>query len=124
MKVQNSLLLIAVILVTTSCQKKVTLFQQDGEGWFMDGDAAWTFDNGELTGTVTDGAGFVMTDKTYKNFELELEFYPSDSINSGVFVRCEGHAITATECYEINIWDARPDPEYRTGAVVLKSAPK
>ncbi|MEQ8303491.1 MAG: DUF1080 domain-containing protein [Cyclobacteriaceae bacterium] len=124
MKVQNSLLLIVVILFTTSCQEASTIFQQDGEGWFIGGDAEWAFDNDELIGTVTDGAGFVMTEKTYKNFELELEFYPSDSVNSGVFVRCEGHAITATECYEINIWDSRPDPEYRTGAVVLKSAPK
>jgi len=50
---------------------------------------------------------------------LYVEFYASDDANSGIFVRCEDPArITDRACYEINIFDQRPDPTYGTGAIV------
>ena len=35
-----------------------------------------------------------------------------------VFVRCEPDKIGAKTCYEMNIFDSRPDPSYGTGAIV------
>ena len=32
--------------------------------------------------------------------------------------RPEGEAINSTTCYEVNIWDIRPEPKYGTGAIV------
>src|SRR5215212_2505825 len=37
----------------------------------------------------------------------------------GIFIRCaNSEKITATDCYEVNIFDKRPDPTYGTGAIV------
>jgi hypothetical protein len=44
--------------------------------------------------------------------------------NSGVFVRLsDPKEVTATNSYEINVWDTRPDPKYRTGAIVNVAEP-
>ena len=38
---------------------------------------------------------------------------------AGFFLRCANPGkITAVDCYEVNIWDTRPDPSYGTGAIV------
>ena len=48
-----------------------------------------------------------------------MEFWAEADTNSGVFIRCQDPAkIEATTCYEVNIYDKRPDPTYRTGAIV------
>jgi hypothetical protein len=107
----------------TSCNTQeassgTRLFQKDADTWFEEGDAIWTFDDDELIGNSESGNGFVMTKDTYKNFVLELEFHPDDTINSGVFIRCGGHLINGETCYEINIWDKRPEQDYRTASIV------
>jgi hypothetical protein len=104
-------------------QESNIIFQKDADNWFEEGDATWSFDNNELIGNSDAGDGFVMTKDTYKNFELEMEFHPDDTINSGVFIRCGEHLISDKNCYEINIWDKRPEQNYRTGAIVTKSEP-
>ena len=43
---------------------------------------------------------------------------PSDDANSGIFVRCNPKKIGAKTCYEVNIFDTRPDPSYGTGSIV------
>ncbi len=50
-----------------------------------------------------------MTNKTYKDFDIILEFYPDNSVNSGVFVRCKQQELSNIDCYVINIWDNHPD---------------
>ena len=43
--------------------------------------------------------------------------------NSGVFIRCASRTeISAATCYEVNIYDTRPDPTYGTGAIVNLAA--
>ena len=64
-----------------------------------------------------------MTKKAYKDFALTVEFYPDDTVNSGVFLRCKNAGLSAADCYELNIWDDNPSPEYRTGAVVTRANP-
>lgn len=100
-----------------------TLFQENADDWFSEGDAQWKFVNGELVGSLDSGSGFVMTEKSYKDFVLELEFKPDSTINSGIFIRCKENAISNVDCYEINIWDLHPDQKNRTGAVVTRSTP-
>jgi hypothetical protein len=43
---------------------------------------------------------------------------------SGVFIRCANPSeIGAATCYEVNIFDQRPDPAYRTGGIVDVARP-
>lgn len=76
-----------------------------------------------MVGAVKEGAGFVMTEKEYTDFVLELEFKPDSTINSGVFIRCKNKELSFTDCYEINIWDLHPNQDNRTGAVVSRTTP-
>ena len=99
------------------------MFSEDGDDWVANGDAEWKFVNGELVGSLDNGAGFVMTKNSYANFILELEFKPDSTINSGIFIRCKENAISNVDCYEINIWDLHPNQDSRTGAVVTRAKP-
>jgi hypothetical protein len=72
---------------------------------------------------ATKGVGFLMTDREYGDFQIRAEFYAEPDTNSGVFLRCsDGQNPTSNACYEVNIWDIRPKPEYGTGAIVDISA--
>jgi len=109
--------------LSSSCTTSKSIFQERSNDWNEFGDANWNFSNNELFGSISEGAGFVMTNKTYKNFLLVLEFIPDSTINSGIFVRCQNKEITPTDCYEINIWDLHPNQESRTGAIVTRTVP-
>jgi len=106
----------------------------DSEGWMvlfdgMDlshwnaiGDANWELVDGTVRANA--GNGFLVSDTSYTNFDLEVEFYVSPDANSGIFLRCmDPQEISDTSCYEANIYDRRPDPTYRTGAIVNVSPP-
>ena len=65
------------------------------------------------------GIGFLMTDREYGDFQIHAEFYAEADTNSGVFLRCsDDQKPDSKVCYEVNIWDMRPAPEYGTGAIV------
>lgn len=117
------LVAILVLILNISCLNSKVLFQENSKDWFIKGDANWNFSNNELIGKIKNGAGFIMTQQTYKDFILELEFKPDSTINSGIFIRCKNNNINPTDCYEVNIWDLHPNQEYRTGAIVMKSIP-
>jgi hypothetical protein len=85
--------------------------------WTTTGDANWQVSDGAVAADA--GAGFLVTHEAYGDFELEVEFFVSPDANSGVFLRCANPAKPgAATCYEVNIFDQRPDPSYRTGAIV------
>jgi hypothetical protein len=68
--------------------------------------------------------GHLVTDSSYDDFEVIVEFWADSPTNSGVYIRCSDPTdITARNCYEVNISDMRADPTYRTGAVVAVSPP-
>jgi hypothetical protein len=70
------------------------------------------------------GTGFLVTKQLYGDFEMKLDFWVDDAANSGVFIRCaDAQKIGAETCYEVNIYDQRPDPAYRTGAIVNVAKP-
>jgi hypothetical protein len=100
----------------------VTLFDGSSmQGWYPVGNANWRLEDGavvadKLTGKAT---GFLVSDKSYRDFELHAEFWVSDDANSGIYMRC-GNPMVFTDkiCYEANIFDQRKDPTYGTGALV------
>lgn len=92
-------------------------------GWTQVGDASWQLQDGAVA--ADSGTGFLLTTASYADFDLDLEFWVTPDANSGVFIRCANpSAIGAATCYEVNIFDQRPDPTYRTGAIVEVAAPK
>ena len=101
----------------------VTLF--DGKSldrWTPIGMVNWKVVGQELWST--DGAGFLLSKQSYGNFELKAEFWVTPDANSGIFIRCQDPAkVGAATCYEVNIFDTRPDPAYRTGAIVDVAKP-
>jgi hypothetical protein len=90
------------------------------KGWYPVGNANWRVEGGavvadKLTGKAT---GFLVTDKSYRDFELHAEFWVSHDANSGIYMRCGNPQVfTDKICYEANIFDERKDPSYGTGAV-------
>ncbi len=119
----HSVIGVIVLFIIISCNQSQTLFQENPKDWDAYGDANWNFSNNELIGKITDGAGFVMTRQSYKDFILEVEFKPDSTINSGVFIRCKDKDVNPSDCYELNIWDLHPDQDNRTGAIVTRTIP-
>lgn len=92
-------------------------------GWKQLGDANWQLQEGAVA--ADSGTGFLLTAASYADFDLELEFWVTPDANSGVFIRCSNPTeIGAATCYEVNIFDRRPDPTYRTGGIVEVASPK
>jgi hypothetical protein len=64
-------------------------------------------------------AGYIVSKDSYTDFEIRAEFWVDEDANSGIFLRCEDrNKVGADNCYEVNIFDKRPDPIYGTGAIV------
>lgn len=86
------------------------------------GSAGWKVVDGVVQ--ADSGTGFLVTKESYGDFEMKLDFWVTDDANSGVFIRCsDPHNITATNAYEVNIYDKRPDQSYRTGGIVDVAKP-
>ena len=96
----------------------VTLFDgSDLNQWKPVGNANWRLQDKLLQAEL--GGGFLVSRQNYQDFQLKAEFWVDDAANSGIFVRCTDlQNITATNAYEVNIYDQRPDPSYGTGAIV------
>jgi hypothetical protein len=98
----------------------------DGSGldaFTPSGDANWTIEGATVRANT--GTGYLVTNDRFGDFELEAEFWVDVPANSGIFIRCaDAENINATACYEVNIFDTRPDPTYRTGGIVDVASPK
>jgi len=85
------------------------------------GQANWRVEGGAIVVDKLDSKdpAYLVTKDKYKNFQIHVEFWSDEKVNSGVFIRCSDPAkLDATLCYEVNIYDERPDPSYGTGAIV------
>jgi hypothetical protein len=92
------------------------------KGWDVVGNANWSVAEGAVQATM--GTGFLVTPQSYTDFQITADFWVTDDANSGIFIRCsDPKTITATNAYEVNIYDKRPDPTYRTGAIVDVAKP-
>ena len=100
----------------------VTMVDTGKKGdWNEVGKANWEIKDGVLTADKLDGKAiaYLVSKTPYKDFQIRAEFWVDDEANSGIFIRCEKpDAIDGKSCYEVNIFDKRPDPSYGTGAIV------
>ena len=85
----------------------VSLFNgKDLTGWVSVGAERWTVEDAAIHGVgVSKGYGYLMTDKTYKDFELAVRFKCETDGNSGVFYRTSFKPGTAdvAEGYQFEI---------------------
>jgi hypothetical protein len=100
----------------------VTLF--DGKSldqWDQVGGSNWHVADGAIVADqMADKkvAGYLVSKKSYKDFVVRVEFWPSHDANSGIYFRClDPKVITDRTCYEANIFDERADPSYGTGSI-------
>ena len=102
-----------------------TLFNgSDLSGWTVVGDANWRVEERAARADRSTAASYLVSQNRFANFDLELEFWVNPEANSGVFLRCQDpQAIGDMSCYEVNIFDTRPDQTYRTGAIVNVAEP-
>jgi 3-keto-disaccharide hydrolase len=100
----------------------VTLLDNTKMGdWDRVGEANWEYKDGVLAADKLGGKdpAYLVTKESYKDFQIKAEFWTDEEANSGVFLRCDTtKVIDSKVCYEVNIYDKRPDPSYGTGAIV------
>jgi hypothetical protein len=85
------------------------------------GSANWRVEDGAIVADKLNGKelGYLTTRQPYKNFQILAEFWTDEKANSGIFIRCtKPRTVDGATCYEVNIFDQRPDPSYGTGAIV------
>ncbi|HXL12392.1 MAG TPA: DUF1080 domain-containing protein [Bradyrhizobium sp.] len=90
--------------------------------WDEVGKANWAMKDGVLTADkLAEGKdpGYLVSKTSFKDFQIKAEFWADEEANSGIFIRCDqAKKIDAKICYEVNIYDKRPDPSYGTGGIV------
>lgn len=101
----KQILLVTALLLTlgASAQKSRSIFNgRNLKGWTAHGTEKWYVANGELVceSGPDKQYGYLSTNKTYKNFELTLQFRQEANGNSGVFFRSsiEGTKISGWQC--------------------------
>ena len=99
--------LFLVLLAFAANAQKQSLFNgKNLDGWKIYGTEKWYVEDGELIceSGPDKGYGYLATEKYYKDFELNLEFFLLANGNSGVFFRStiEGTKITG--------WQAEVEP--------------
>src|SRR5580765_3845973 len=82
------------------------------------GEANWRAEDGAIVADRGKG-GYLVSKNTYKDFQVRAEFWADHTTNSGIFIRCaDPNKAGSATCYEVNIYDQRPEPSYGTGAIV------
>lgn len=82
------------------------------------GDANWRTEGGAIVADKGKG-GYLVSKKSYRDFDLYVEFWANEDTQSGVFLRAaDPQKVGADNAYEVNIYDKRPGQEYRTGSIV------
>jgi hypothetical protein len=123
--VGTALLLVGFVAFSTSHRASgqteggwVTLFDgKNLDSFNKIGDANWRLEDGVVV--ADKGNGFLITKNVYTDYQIRAEFWVDADANSGIFIRCtDPDKVGSVNAYEVNIWDARPDPSYGTGAIV------
>jgi hypothetical protein len=126
------LLIAAAALALAACSSMPDWMPGSGGGWttLIDGDkgmenfnkiggANWRAEGGAIIADKSPDNSYLVTKSSYKDVAIHVEFWADKLTNSGVFVRAQDpKKIGADNAYEVNIYDARPGPEYATGAIV------
>lgn len=76
----------------------------------------WAAENGELVWVKDTGRGYLVTDRTFSDFVLKLEFFADATANTGVnFGIPDTGNISSRTSFEVNIFDATE--EFPTGSI-------
>jgi 3-keto-disaccharide hydrolase len=96
----------------------ITLFDGSNlDHWYTIGKANWRLVDGLVQ--ADKGSGHLVSKNSYADFQIRAEFWVDANANSGIHIRCaDPQKPSSTTCYEVNIYDKRPDQEYGTGAIV------
>jgi len=99
------------------------------DNWSVSGRAAnWRAEGGAIQADkfMSEGkiASVLVSKRSFKDFELRVEFWAEDDTNSGVYLRAPNpdQVNTASGAYEVQIWDKNPNPKYATGSLVNVAA--
>ena len=96
------------------------LLESSLDGWQTLGDGKWEFKDGVVHGYSGKEGGFLVSDKTYKNFYLKLKFKIIKGDNSGIFIRKSPDRpdVSIEDAIECNIYDNNgPLHVYGTGSI-------
>jgi hypothetical protein len=109
------LVLLSTFIQTNYSQERIKLFNgEDLSGWKINGTERWYVEDGELiceSGPDKE-YGYLSTEKSFKNFELTLEFLQELEGNSGVFFR------SSIEGTKISGWQVEvAPPKLDTGGI-------
>jgi len=106
----KNMLLVMVVMsmaLAANAQRTTSLFNgKDLTGWKINGTEKWYVENGELVceSGPDKNYGYLSTTKSYKNFELNLQFKQEANGNSGVFFR------SSIEGVKISGWQVEVAP--------------
>jgi hypothetical protein len=90
------------------------------ENFNIVGTANWRAEGGAIVADKgTGNANYLVSKKSYKNFQLRAEFWADHTTNSGIYIRAQDPVkITTANAYEVNIYDQAPRPQFGTGSIV------
>ena len=130
-KLAGVLALLVVALVAVGCthftnsQGWAALIdgERGMENWYPTGhDANWRAAEGAIMADQATGKGasVLASKKTFKDFDLYVEFWADHDTNSGIYIRAPNPKLinTASGAYEVQIWAKNPNPAYSTGSLV------
>jgi len=85
-----ALMIVSAGLLTTTARAgdAVDLLKGGLSGWKMDKPGAWVLKDGVLS-PAEKGGGYIWTNETYGDFEIEIEYKTSKECNSGLFFRTD-----------------------------------
>ena len=87
------------------------------DNWNAVGKANWRLADGLVQ--ADKGNGHLVSKNSYADFQIRVEFWVDADANSGIHIRCaDAQKPGSATCYEVNIYDKRPEPDYGTGAIV------
>jgi hypothetical protein len=89
--------------------------------WHAVGENNWRVEADTIMADATTGktGTYLVSNQSYSNLRIRAQVWVTAQTNSGVFFRCaETDRISSSLCYEMNIWDVRPDPIYGTASIV------
>jgi Domain of Unknown Function (DUF1080) len=105
--IKRTQVLLLMLTISLSAVAQTKLFNgKDLSGWKIHGTEKWYVEKGELIceSGPDKKYGYLVSDKSFKNFELTVEFKQESNGNSGVFFHC------SIEGTKISGWQAEVAP--------------
>jgi 3-keto-disaccharide hydrolase len=89
-------------------------------GWTPMPGVEWRVEDGALVADkkTVKGNPSLVSNTTYKDFQIYAEVWVSEDANSGIYIRAtDPKNVSSRSAYEVNLYDNRPGQEYSTGAI-------